>query len=363
MLAAATARAESPVTTIAPDSTVALVASAPEIASPKLASRGFDTFAVWSQTDASGRQRVHLAHLRDGRLQPRLVEDSAAPIDGSRTGDNLYPDLALGPDNAAGVIWVNAAADRNLLLYSDGTHPPIAIASTTNTIGTPVLAYDERAATYAAWTETVGGKSLILAAVKAPQGDWVSGPLSFGERPYDLFPQIFPAGRSADLYCYGQNNDRYIGRRVTLRANAVPTENPLPDDIPAARLPLLYRNSAKHIGAIWLEQTDFGELHFDLNPSLSGERQLQELTASTGAISQVAVAHDDSGAKVWTESGASEASTITVVGGDGLPRHFDSPGGASSPAVSASANFLHVLWVSDHPNDGTNGLNYRRIPK
>lgn len=334
-----------------------LAGDATEIFAPRIASQGHFTSAVWVEKQRDGSTVLRQANLRDGFLTSKrgVVPLTITLAEAGRPSD---PVVAFCPlTQRPGLSYVLTTEAGAAVVFRSPLGETQTIHRSTSLLELPVLDFDEAGRPYLAWEEIDGGRSRIMAATPA-QDAWNVKAISEGNRPYDVYPQMFAGEHSADLHWFSIEGTGVRARSRSLTAEGFdgPALLNIPL-IPENRLPGLYSvESGTTLGAWWLEQADRGEYYFALKP---GQAEPVALGNPENLVEMPTASTDGAGVMAWLERTPEGDRLLAVDAGDG-PDRFAVDRSATEPAVSRSEYHAHLLWV-ETPLDGESArLLYRR---
>lgn len=332
------------------------------IAHPALASRSFSTTLAWTQAASDGVPRLHQVSLMDGQMDAARAPQRVRPVDPETPGADSWPAVAYDPmANRASLLWIRQHQRASRLLFRTPQGPTETITTSENVLDLPALVFDEQGTAYAAWTETAGAVTQVRSAVRTDAG-WEAVDLGASEGRFSLFPQPFGIEQGAELYWYEMAGGNFQPRAALLQPAAAATALAPPSELPATRLPLLYKTEAGALGAVWMEQTEFGELYLEAAPQPDGSYEFREIRGGDTPIAQITVGTGGAPEKAWIENPSLDSSILVLETAAGQQR-FPVPPSADEPLLSQSANWRHLAWISEDLETGKSTLYYQRLPK
>jgi hypothetical protein len=343
-----------------------LVPAGADVQSLSVDAGEYFTVAAWSESVGEERSRVSYIVLRDGRLHTGRAAPEARSFDLATVGRSDEVTVRYNRAKASpGFAWVHAEGDTHTLQFAEGWQPEALasqalITATTNPIEMPSLAFDRSGSPVVAWTEVIGARSEVFAAVRS-EGTWKIDRLTTSARPYDLLPQAFGLEAGAEVFWYGLEGDVFLTRKATVTAEGVTHEEEAGlAGIPTEWLPTLYHTRRSTVpGAYWMRPTENGQLVQRL-PARPGARGIEEpfgrgitrqLRASVSRSDHAPMAGLLTDGALWwiaVEDRGAMAFTIPVENQYAVP------------ALARTQNAWHLFWHEDASEGGDGSLWYLR---
>jgi hypothetical protein len=236
------------------------------------------------------------------------------------------------------------------------------VATSASLLDPPSLCFDATGAAYLAWPEISGGSSELQLATRTDSG-WARIKLSQDARPYDVAPQLFRSAQGVEAYWFSIQGGTSSCMLATLDvAGEVNALAPLTlGGVPANRLPTLFlAQPDDRLGALWLEQRAGGEVFLILDPREENATAPLVIGSSGAVTEQAGISGEGSGSVVWLQGSGEDrflAASSREFGSFARPVSPE----AHDPVVSASDNWLHLLFV-DPAQEGAKGtLWYWRV--
>lgn len=333
--------------------------------SPQAASAGPLTAVTWVERDGSGRDRVRASILHDGQALGGWETYLSGTVDAENGGNGAHPAVAVAPGGGEVLVtWVETGREENRLWASRNWADPELVYTSPGLLEFPGVAFDSEGEPYLTWSEVLGGRSFVHAAVTTEDEEWETFPLSVSERPYDVLPQIFGNEVGAEVYWFSIEANDFTSRVSFIgRTGVVETTTQEFVDIPANRLPILYRVTEEQLlGAYWLDQYEGGELYLDLDPRVVDGPQPAVLGNIEQNPEQATVSADNHASKAWVESPGADGGKLLLVEipWGGL---VELPVGGSvrEPVIAVSGEWVHLAWIERAGEDATLRLHYARL--
>lgn len=344
----------------------AILSEAPgSLHSPQAASAGSTAAFTWVQRASNGRDRVWGAILHDTESLVPPESVSPRPIDTATHGSGAYPAVSVSPVGGQALFaWVENGPEESFLWISRNGEEVERVYRSGGTLELPALGHDGEGTPYLSWSEVIGGRSSVHAAAPGADGEWNVFQLSVSERPYDVLPRIFGNEVGAEVYWFSIEGQDFVSRVAFIgRTGVIESATQELMDIPANRLPILYRVTEEQLlGAYWLEHYEGGELYLDLDPRFvegSGPVPIGDLAANP---EQPTVSSDLHGTKAWVETASGEeVKSLLVEVPWGPIVEFPVDASVREPVVTVSDTWVHLAWVERSPEGDTLRLQYARL--
>jgi hypothetical protein len=350
-LSQAPLQALEPVNLASPGTTVRL---------PNIDSEGFATAMAWVETSLNGKEEIRTLLVKDSLIHPQILRSTIKSVPHTPAGSICDLTITMpSKGSAPSLLWVEDTEEESALYYWDRRDTPLEITRTDRIIEFPVMEIDSTGQVILTWSEVSGGQSRLVAAIRSEKKQWTEVKISRHERPYDVLPQLFPLSKGAELYWFSLEDGFVAAQTGTLsqELDFTASENSL-GTLAADRLPMLYHVGQKNqLGAIWLEQNDDSEIYRILDPRAPGEDPIN--LGDGTAIEAPSVSSDQFAAFVWFENNENGDKELVAIHPRTKARHLVTRS-AQEPAISATSNFLHLLWT-DESDQGEQTLFYWRI--
>ncbi|MCC5877178.1 MAG: hypothetical protein JJU11_13235 [Candidatus Sumerlaeia bacterium] len=328
-----------------------------------LRSNGPFTTASWVESNGSDPDQIHFLTFPDAHLDalPEVRTISAA----GRSGIIHSPEMDLHPATSEpGFTWIGDGESGTRVYFATPGNDPTVVFSSEGAIEYPVIEYDGMGTAYLSWFETSGGNSRVYLARQDSNGGWGVFSVSEGEYSNDILPQLLGRDQGVDLYWFSILGGDTVTRKASYSPSQGLTESdPLLEHLPHNRWPVFYFPQGYDLlGALWLEQTAEGEIYFDLDPRSEGNPVASPVGDPTSNVSNVSVSEDPHAAKVWLESHPTTGKHLVAQRpGTDTEIRLEMNVPVFESVVSASTDWLNLLWLEEDPESGLLLLRFTRV--
>lgn len=325
-----------------------------------LRSTGSFTTMAWVESSYDQPDRLRFLDISDAPLTEIPETGTVALPDHPFI---LNPDLDVHPEGGhPAFTWVGEGPDGSSVYFALPGEPAQVVYSSASTLEFPVVKFDREGTAHLSWFENVGIHSRVFLAKEQPTGEWMVFSVSEDQNAHDLLPQLFGLEQGVELYWFSVLGGETVTHRGVFAGDTF-ERNPSPfEQIPPNRWPVFYRpGTAESLGALWLEQTEAGEIYLDLDPRHDPPGSPAALGPAEMTISQVSVSEDPWAAKSWLqEAPGAPGELYGVRPGRNVETRIAPEGAVLESTVSASEGWLNLLWVEDDLESGLLLLRFHR---